>query len=505
VILLVLVVSTLGLFGLQGSRTIRLNSSSSTMRIRTAPLAPVYQYLSYDEQVGTTFAQNSTRLAFNVTAVAQKDSATGIGPAYLVNGLTNTGYWYQVGLSYDWPQPSGAPLPGFYMSYEVFSPLTLYTCEGSIFPTNCGIGTGTIRVNSNDTVQLSLGFSGGNVTMKTRDWNTNSTASASFTAEGGTYFVGLLNQVSDTNGFFTGLMTEQYYASPFTGSGQPVTYRQAGSNITAAMMWLDEFDTNTFLPVFSDQTPSSLTLANSTLLQYFSSHGTAEAANGTELVTGLTPIILPSLTSSISATYRPGQQASIVLGVSNPSALTIKITSLKVSTEFGIFDVTSSAQSSFSTDSIFNTNILLPSKLVNGTYTVTVVAVLQFLDSQTPGWFAAQPIYSSSTLTVIGPSVVPSITTTISGLLLTLSGILLPSILAMMAAGVVAGSVTIVVIRREVPHAIDHSPMQQVCQSCGETVEQTMAFCPNCGTGLFLRASQLGPEGQTIQPGQPPG
>ena len=56
--------------------------------------------LNYDEQVGETFTQSFTSMAY-VTAVAQVNS-DGIGPAYLLNGLSDKGYWYQVGLSYNW-------------------------------------------------------------------------------------------------------------------------------------------------------------------------------------------------------------------------------------------------------------------------------------------------------------------------------------------------------------------------------------------------------------------
>jgi len=90
---------------------------------QTPPSAqPAYAY-PYDEQVGVTFTQDFHSLAFNVTAIAYTDlqwDPSGVGPAYLVNGLTNLGYWYQVGLSYNWPHQYGEVNPGFNMSYEVF-------------------------------------------------------------------------------------------------------------------------------------------------------------------------------------------------------------------------------------------------------------------------------------------------------------------------------------------------------------------------------------------------
>ncbi|HVB12967.1 MAG TPA: hypothetical protein VNE86_07520, partial [Nitrososphaerales archaeon] len=62
--------------------------------------------VAYDEQLGITFTQSFASISYNVSAVAQQD-VNGYGPAYLLNGLSNVGYWYQIGLSWDWPQLSG--------------------------------------------------------------------------------------------------------------------------------------------------------------------------------------------------------------------------------------------------------------------------------------------------------------------------------------------------------------------------------------------------------------
>ena len=61
----------------------------------------------YDEQIGATFTQDFTSLAYTVTAIAQTGTDN-YGPAYLLNGLGNTGYWYQVGLSYNWDPTTAA-------------------------------------------------------------------------------------------------------------------------------------------------------------------------------------------------------------------------------------------------------------------------------------------------------------------------------------------------------------------------------------------------------------
>jgi hypothetical protein len=56
----------------------------------------------YDQQVFMIFGQSFNSLSVNVTAVEQSDG-NGYGPSYLLNGVTNDGYWYQVGLSWNWP------------------------------------------------------------------------------------------------------------------------------------------------------------------------------------------------------------------------------------------------------------------------------------------------------------------------------------------------------------------------------------------------------------------
>ncbi len=86
---------------------------------QSRPLASLASAAPYDEQVGVTFTQDFSKLAFNVTAVAFSDP-DGVGPGYLVNGLTDYGYWYQVGLSYNWPYTLGGFNPGFRMNFEVF-------------------------------------------------------------------------------------------------------------------------------------------------------------------------------------------------------------------------------------------------------------------------------------------------------------------------------------------------------------------------------------------------
>ncbi len=239
---------------------------------------------NYDEQLGTTFTQSFMSLAYNVTAVAQSDTY-GYGPAYLLNGLGNTGYWYQIGLSYDWPFTAGGYNPGFGMNYEVFD------LQGaSIFPSSGG-GLSSIQVNPGDTVLLSLNFSasGRNVVMMAKDWNTQSANSVSFSAEKATSFKGLTNNF-EQNGFFTGLMTEWYHVEPYLANEGEVTYSTNTKPLSSAWMWMDEFSVAGAGLVFNNATTSPVTFSSSpSQLQPFHSNGAYEAVDSFDFVTGFQP------------------------------------------------------------------------------------------------------------------------------------------------------------------------------------------------------------------------
>ena len=200
----------------------------------------------YDVQEVMAFAQSYSRLEFDVTAVAQCD-ANGYGPAYLVNGLSNTGYWYQVGLNWDWPLQKGGYIPGFGFVSEAWGTGRLTSSSASTPFSGA--------VNPNDTVELSLSFKDDAVVASARDLNTGASASANYPAYGATSFAGSQAQQSPsaTRGYFTGLMTEWYHVSPnYTGPEQEVTY-SGTTTITSATLGVTEwnFTTSAPVPVFS--------------------------------------------------------------------------------------------------------------------------------------------------------------------------------------------------------------------------------------------------------------
>jgi hypothetical protein len=238
------------------------------------------------EQLGISFTQDFQSLAYKVTAV-QQTGADGYGPAYLLNCLSDRGYWYQVGFSWNWGGSfaTSGYTPGFNFNYEVFDP-----SGNSIFPAGGGGGLSPFSrsVNQGDTVLLSLYFSSnGQVEMLALDQNTEAQAGETYSAKGATYFVGTLLTPANSQGFFTGLMTEWYHTDQYYGNEQKVVYSAYGFSISSAWMWIDEFNAqNKSQMLFFDQTSSPVSYSNPTQMQKFSSHGATEYSDAYQFITG---------------------------------------------------------------------------------------------------------------------------------------------------------------------------------------------------------------------------
>jgi hypothetical protein len=282
--------------------------------------------LNYDEMLGLTYTQSPIgSLDFNVTAVEQSFSDSyGAGPGYLVCGLSNMGYWFEAGLAWNWPLGSGGYQSGFSFLYEVFD------SEGnSIFPTDGGGGllNFSAPVNASDSVNLALSFSGGNVTMTGYDWNTKASASESFSAEGATYFSGLPAGVSNNEGFFTGLLTEQYHANPYYGNMEEVTYSESGLAFSSAWMWMDEYNSVSGATVFFDQTISPVSYTNPTQFQSFSSNGVTEYSDAYGFITG--PMTGATTTST---TTTPTTTTATATSTATVTSTTIQTSTLTLTT-----------------------------------------------------------------------------------------------------------------------------------------------------------------------------
>jgi hypothetical protein len=256
--------------------TARVHASAEKTIAQGTP-NPGLPAANYDVQIGESFTQSFTSMTYAVTAVAQTDS-DGYGPAYLLNGLSSSSYWYQVGLSYNWPGSNalGAVINyGFSLNYEVFD-----SAGNSIFPSSGGGGLASFSgpVNQGDSVSLYLYFSNGNVVMSALDHNTGSSASESYTAYGSSF--------GGTNGgFFTGLMTEWWHSSATYANEMAVTYSDNAFALSSASLWADEWVPSTGASLFYESSPV-LSFSNPDQLIPFSSNGFTSYADAYEFITG---------------------------------------------------------------------------------------------------------------------------------------------------------------------------------------------------------------------------
>lgn len=255
-------------------------NTAQNNQMSTPPPAP------YDEQLGLTFNQNSPALIgdyyYNVTAIAQSDSY-GYGPAYLLNGLSNDGYWFQVGISYDWPHQGGGYVSGFSMNYEVFN-----SAGDSVYPTSGGGGIESFSapVYSGDLISLSIYSNSGVVYMTAYDWNTTAVAYVFYSNSGTTDFVG---GMSNGNGFFSGLMTEWYHVNPYYGDEDVVNYTENNTPLSSGWMWMDEWQPPNKNSILFNPEESVTFSSNPTQLQRYSSNGATIYGSAYQFTTGSIP------------------------------------------------------------------------------------------------------------------------------------------------------------------------------------------------------------------------
>jgi len=252
--------------------------------------------VKYDEQLGITFTQSFTSLAYNVTAIAQVDS-DGSGPAYLLNGLSNDGYWYQLGLSYHW----AGDTQGFGFIFMVWD-----SAQNPVYGPN--VLSFSDIVNPGDLVLLSLYFNNGIVYMTAKDWNTNASAYVTYANSHTNLFVGSPLQPFINNGFFTGLMTEWWHVNQYSGDEVQVTYSNYGFGLSSAWMWMAEgIQSNSSLPMtwlwINNSIRPVIYFFTPTQLQSISSHGATESSSAYQFITG--SLTQPSPTPSPTPTSIP--------------------------------------------------------------------------------------------------------------------------------------------------------------------------------------------------------
>ncbi len=215
------------------STTVTYNSSaiSTSSNISIVPHP-------YDLQMGLSIVNNNNFLAYNVTAVKQTDQY-GVGPTYLLNGFTDSGYWYQLGVGWNWPTTQGGHLSGFVVGYEVWH------AGKSVYPLNgSGIANFSGPIMPNDTILLKLSILNNTVVMQAKDWNTGANATVTYPAYGATIFQG--SGDSSPNGApidFSGPMTEGYFATQ-NATEKTVKYVPYQFNPGLAYLWVAEWKAN---------------------------------------------------------------------------------------------------------------------------------------------------------------------------------------------------------------------------------------------------------------------
>ncbi len=234
---------------------------------------------AYHRQLALLYANSTKSLKVNVTALEQSDRF-GYGPAYLLNGLTDKLYWYQVGVTWNLPTSSDTGfIPGFRSSFQVWAPNGT-----SIYPSNnsSAIRIFSGQVSNNDIIELHLSFSNGTVAMTARDLQTNASASQNYAAVGASTFV----EGNLTHGFFTGLMTEWWQVCQNFSPGRNTTFFDYASPPPYAKICIAEAKNNNTgsYAVFSSCTPY-INLRNATELYPFTTHGFIAYADRNEFIT----------------------------------------------------------------------------------------------------------------------------------------------------------------------------------------------------------------------------
>jgi hypothetical protein len=158
------------------------------------------QIANYDKQVWGIFGQDAISMIYNVSAVEQTD-ASGYGPAYLLNGYTDKGYWYQVGIAWHWLTRSNV---GYYDGFSFF--VQVYNSNSN--DAQLVNILSPIFINGGDKVELRMSISSvaDQVTMGVHDWATGAMNQNRTAAYGASHFVGDLSNTRNP----TSLLIEAY-------------------------------------------------------------------------------------------------------------------------------------------------------------------------------------------------------------------------------------------------------------------------------------------------------
>ncbi len=203
----------------------------------------------YYMQEGATIASLNGNPNYGFSAVyVQVEAVPSPYPTgYELNGLSNTGDWFQFLIADNWPGCSA----GFTYAFEVWND------SGGSVELSCFPPVGQYAISSGDMVTLGLNFSGSNVCM---DWSDISGGRSGIDCvaqpNSGGFVFQSLQQAANPHGYFTGPMTEVVEPSATscqTYSSVPTqNYRFVqGAYVSSFYAWSEEFQLGGSAPCYT--------------------------------------------------------------------------------------------------------------------------------------------------------------------------------------------------------------------------------------------------------------
>jgi hypothetical protein len=279
-------------------------NAKQTYATVTAPNLLLQQDLIFVQNQGKT-------IQVTVPATLQQNIPQS-GFSYVLTGETDSNYWFQWGLSYNYGTGTGSNT--WTMSAEGFN--ALGACSFQPYIITPVKFTGNVKANDNIQLTMSINPSTGTVTAVAQDESPpDQGSSATYTfpdspgfnnAGGSTMFIGADQDEVSSNckgTLFTGLMTLQYFVSPnpiwyipATPPTPPVMYSSWGGGSTSQPAFLNTFETNQAGLVYSYETSTSVTpiggqndyyLNANSLVSSYSSDGTFTTGLGSTLTESL--------------------------------------------------------------------------------------------------------------------------------------------------------------------------------------------------------------------------
>jgi hypothetical protein len=202
---------------------------------------------AYDEQAVLFDPEGGVSVASSIQVSTDVDG-DGYGAAFLVNALSSAGYWYQVGVAYDWGWQSGY-LPGFAFIYSIYAP-------GAASSSPTSICLERVSVQSTDSVELSIQLLNGTIRVSMAQPGPGVLSTAVFGTYGASSFEGTSR--ANSYGFFTGWMTEWRHAQPYYGPSATANYSLDPTQSTAYFAVGETDESNGVLVFGQSSSPEDL-------------------------------------------------------------------------------------------------------------------------------------------------------------------------------------------------------------------------------------------------------